>query len=252
MPSSHLAIEINNGAVRFSKLNGSFVLDKFEYAFKDQLDYRYKQQLDEFLAESGLKEMDFDDVSVAWSSKEATLVPANVFSETTKEAVFELCYGQDFDKNDIDHNRIFEMSVVNVFSLPTWLKSYFVIRFPRVVIQHEVTHLIRGIFAGSTFKLKTFVVLHNDFFYLSIVKENKLLFFSTFEYATIEDLIYYISFTLQQKNLALEDQEIVLCSGVGTQLILPELDEKLTKIVGKSVKITSDSMLITNFQKLCV
>lgn len=252
MTEKQLAIDIHNGAVRFTKLNGSFAIERFEYTFTDRQDYRYKQQLEEFLGQSGLRESDFDHCSIAWSGNQTTIVPANVFNESSKDAIFNLCFGSGHDTHEVDYNRIPEQGVVNIFSMPLWLKSFFVIRFPRVVIQHEGTHLLRGIFNGNTFRLKTTIALHDEFFTLVITRQNQLQFYSTFEYSTTDDVVYYLSFTLQQKEWMEEANEVILSNGAGCSCDVEELSEKLKKVLGEKVTVSGDEHLVANYQRLCV
>lgn len=252
MPKRHLAIEINTGAVRFVKLDGSFVVSKHEFSFLDKQDYRYKSQLSDFLEEAKLREIDFDECSIAWSAKQSTLIPTNVYNESEASSVFKLCFGEQFDKNEIDYNRVTDPQLVNVYWIPFWLKTFFVIKFPRVVIQHEATHLLRGIFKGSTFKPKAIAVFHEDFFSLLLVKENNLHFYSNFDYSSIEDVVYYISFTLQQKEWFNNPVEIVLNNGVGAKLDLVELEKNLLKVLAKNSTISVDENLLPKYQELCV
>ncbi len=252
MTEKQLAIDIHNGAVRFVKLNGSFVIDRYDYTFTDRQDYRYKQQLEEFLADSKLREIDFDNYSISWSGNQTTIVPANVFNESSKDAIFQLCFGKNGETSEIDYNRISEHGVVNVFSMPQWIKSFFVLRFPRIVVQHEGTHLLRGIFSGSTFKLKTILSLHDDFFTLVIVQQNQLQFYSTFEYSALDDIVYYLSFTLQQKEWHESSNEVVIAPGAGCAVDEQELTNAINKVLGIHASVSVDQDLIANYQRLCV
>lgn len=252
MPKKILAIEISTGAVRFSKLDGSFVVSKNEHVFTDKQDYRYNQQLTDFMTENQFKEIDFDECSVSWSGKQSTIVPTNVFNESSANTLFNLCFGDTYSNSEIDYNRVADPNVVNVHHLPFWVKSFFVMKFPRVVIQHEGTYLLRGIFKNATFKLKATLVIHEDYFQLIIVKENNLQFYSSFDFSSLEDIIYYLSFTLQQKEWTKVPIDIVLTNGAGGDVSLEELTEKLRKILGKEAKIVSEEYLLANYHELCV
>jgi len=252
MPKKLLAIEINTGAVRFVKLDGSFVVATNEFLFNDKQDYRYNQQLTEFIETLGYKEMDFDECSLSWSCPQSTLVPTNVYNESKASEIFKLCFGETYSSNEIEYNRIADPNVVNIHWLPFWLKSFFVVKFPRIVMQHEGTHLLRGIFKGTTFKSKAVVVLHQDFFSLILVKENNLHFYSNFEYATAEDIVYYVCFTLQQKEWMQNPIEILLNNGVGASIELNELSSKFQRTIGKDAKIAIDQHLLSKYQELCV
>lgn len=249
----HLSIELSDIAVRFSS-NNHGVVTKSEFVFKDKKDYRYKEQLEEFLIESGLKNQDFDEHTVSWSAFRSTLIPANIFGESKPESLFKLCYGSEIPANHIDYNRIPEQSLVNLYEIPLWVKSFFVVKYPRSIIQHEGSHLIRGIFAASSFKLKSTVIIYHNYFLLSIVKENKLQFYSMFDYQETDDIVYHLMFTLQQKEFLQENGTIQLCAGVGSTVSkIDELAEKLRSLPDlKNTSILVDNDFITNSQKLCV
>lgn len=249
----HLLIELSENAVRFAASTGD-ALEKHAFFFKDKKDYRYKEQLDEFLIESGLKQQDFDECSISWSSKRSTLIPTNIFSESKPETLFHLCFGAEVTLSDIDYNRIPEQGLVNLFEIPLWVKSFFVIRYPRSVIQHEGSHLIRGMFSEASFKQKCVLLIYNDYFLLGIVKENKLQFYSVFDYQTNEDIIYHLMFTLQQKDFLKDVGVIQLYTGVGSNdQNINELMQKLQSLADfKKATITVNNDFIINSQKQCV
>lgn len=249
----HLSIELSETAVRFSS-DSNGVVKKDGFFFKDKKDYRYKEQLEEFLIESGLKNQEFDEHTVSWATFRSTLVPANIFGESKPAKLFSLCYGTEISSSNIDYNRIPEHGLVNIYEIPLWVKSFFVIKFPRSIIQHEGTHLIRGIFSDSGFKLKSTILVYHDFFLLSIVKDNKLQFYSMFNYQISDDIVYHLIFTLQQKELLIEKETIQICPGIGsTKEIINELVDKLQSLQDlKNTTIKVDTDFITNSQKLCV
>jgi hypothetical protein len=249
----HLSIELSENAVRFSSIVND-TIKTYNYIFNDRKDYRYKEQLNEFLVESGLKELEYDEYVVSWSSFRSTLIPANVFGESKPAQLFKLCYGSDISTSEIDYNRIPEQGIVNLYEIPLWVKSFFVIKYPRSIIQHEGSHLIRGIFAEPSFKLRSTIIVYQNYFLLSIVKENKLHFYSMFEFQTSDDIVYHLMFTLQQKEFLQEGSAIQLYTGVGcSSELINDLSHKLKSLPdlkNNTVSILND--FITNSQKLCV
>lgn len=252
MSKNHLAIDINTSAVRFVKLTGGAVIQEKSFVFTDKQDYRYKQQLKDFWSQADWKESDFEDISLSWSERQTTLVPANVFNESDKDSIFLLSYGKNVRNEEIDYNRIAIQGVVNIFSLPLWVKSFFVIRFPRIVIQHEGTHLIRGIFSGPTFKLKSKLVIHEDHFLLATVKENNLKFYSSFDWSTIEDILYYYSFSIQQQAYDQQLNEVEITAGAGAEIDLEKLKLLLESVHGKNITVQISNHLVENYQQQCV
>jgi hypothetical protein len=249
----HIFIELSENTVRFF-VNSRDLIQTFEFTFTDKKDYRYKEQLDDFLEQAGLKLQDFEECTISWSSFRSTLIPSNIFSESNPEALFSLCYGKEIPLSHVDYNRIPEQGIVNLFEIPLWVKSFFVIRFPRSVIQHEGSHLIRGMFAEPSFKLKAQLLVYANYFVLAIVKENKLQFYSMFNYQENDDIVYNFMFSLQQKEYMGEISAIQVFPGVGSSNAnCEDLVQNLRSLSDlKKASITVNTDFILNSQKRCV
>ena len=251
---SQLAIEISEYAVRFARLMDSEVQSVDVFFFKDKTDIRYKEQLDDIVKEKGYRDEEFDEYSLSWCTSVSSLLPNNVYGEVSEESVINLGFKSDISHDSIDHNRIPELSVVNVFSIPMWVKSFFVIRFPRIVMQHEGSHLLHGLLSANAFSLQVVVVLHETTFNVTVTNENELRFYSYFEYENEEDVIYHLMYTLQQNNLLNRKGKLLMCAGVGAD------DQKLISLKLKMDKMKDlnqlknkiNSHLLLNFQSLCV
>lgn len=134
--------------------------------------------------------LDFDgEVSLALISDKVTLVPQNIFGETSAKDVFEFCFGTS--QEIVEHNRFFEQALVVVYEIEDWIKRFFVLRFPRITIQHEITHTLRGIFDKPSYEPKLHLVVNPAFFELILVSKSNIIFFNTFDYTCAEDLFYY-------------------------------------------------------------
>lgn len=251
---SQLAIEISENAVRFARLIDSEVQSVDVFYFKDKTDIRYKEQLEDIVKEKGYRDEEFDEYSLSWCTSVSSLLPNNVYGEVSEESVINLGFKSDISHDSIDHNRIPELSIVNVFSIPMWVKSFFVIRFPRIVMQHEGSHLLHGLLSANSFSLQVVVVLHENTFNITITNENELQFYSYFEYENEDDVIYHLMYTLQQNNLLNNKGKLLLCAGVGADdQKLISLKLKMDKMKDlKQLKNKINSHLLLNFQSLCV
>ncbi len=225
-----------------------------EENFTDRQEHRIKEQLRDFFDKTGLKLAHFDEHLVSWSAQKSTLIPSNVFSESTPDDLYRLCFGKPLDSGTIDYNRIPEHGIVNLFYLPSWVKSFFVLNFPRSIIQHEGTHLLRGILSHQAFRLKANLLIYPGYFLLTLVKENKLLFYSQFDQNSPEDIVYHTLFVLQQKELMEEQLRIEICNGVGIDYgTCNEVILNLNKIASlQATEISYSDELIQKSILLCV
>ena len=248
-----LSIELSDHSIRTIFLEND--LQKVvEESFTDRQEHRIKEQLREFFDKTGLKLAHFDEHLVSWSVQKSTLIPSNVFSESTPDDLYRLCFGKPSESGTIDYNRIPEHGIVNLFQLPSWVKSFFVLNFPRSIIQHEGSHLLRGILAQNAFRLKASLIIYPGYFLLTLVKENKLLFYSQFDQQSPEDIIYHTFFVLQQKELMDEQIRVEVCNGVGVdRSICDEVIVNMNKISSlKTSELSYSGELIQKSILLCV
>ena len=115
---SQLAIEISENAVRFARLLDTEVQSVDVFFFKDKTDVRYKEQLDDIVKDKGYRNEEFDDYSLSWCSSFSSLLPNNVYSEVNEEDVISLAFKDKIPHDSIDHNRIPELSIVNIHQTP--------------------------------------------------------------------------------------------------------------------------------------
>lgn len=225
----HLAIQVAVDGLHCVVLKDGVPSKGSSFSFNSLDETAVKDQITKEFESSRYFSTDFDEVSLSWFSPKTTLIPNAIFSESTPQALFELC----FDKTElsVDYNRISELSIVNVYEIPEWIKRFFVIKFPRIAVQHEGSILLRQVMKENTFKLKLTLVVYSTSFLLMISKHNELIFYSTFDYQSVDDILYHTSFVLQQKELISETGHIDLVRGVGVnEDVLAQFQEKIQPI----------------------
>jgi len=254
MSSKHLGINLSESHVTFTILSGSVTHFNHSEAYQGKSDQDRKDAVRKILDQHHQLSGEFDNVTLAWSHAQSSLVPAAVFSETTPKEIFKLCFGSAADTSNVDHNRIFELSVVNVYAIPDWVKSLFVMKYPQIIMQHAGTHQIRKVLHADAFYTKATIVLNADYFRLTLVKHNKLEFYSSFDFQTAEDVIYHLNFVLQQKELLEEKGMIEIGSNGSVDAKMAEdIISGLEKIQHlKNMKKSYDDAYLTKSQLLCV
>ncbi|GAB5418743.1 MAG: hypothetical protein Crog4KO_05000 [Crocinitomicaceae bacterium] len=254
MSQKHLGINLSETHVEFTILAGDVKLFHHAASYQGKSEQDRKEVVRKLLDAHTQLSGDFENVTLAWCHSQSSLVPAAVFSESTPKDIFKLCFGNDVDLSSIDHNRIFELSVVNVYAIPNWVKSLFVIKYPQIIMQHAGTHQIRQALHSDAFYTKATLVLNRDYFRLTLVKHNKLEFYSSFEYQSAEDVIYNLNFVLQQKELLNEKGliEVGTNGDLDNDLVVATIDGlKKIQHLNKMKTEVADSYL-TKSQLLCV
>ena len=253
MKAAHLAIQMSEHAIHFVSLKNDVVLHESSVSFEKGTKSQKEVLNNHFLVTNFLN-TDFDEITLSWSFKQTTLVPNSIFSDSSPNEIFELCYGKDSIKYDIDYNRIYELSLINIYEIPIWIKYYFVIKFPKIIIQHEGSCIIRKNLTENNLNLNSTVILHQGYFQLTIVKNNNLEFYSSFDYQNHEDVIYHLMFVLQQKEMTNENGTLKLIIGPGIdRLILDKLKKDIARISDlQMLKVNYPEYYIAKSQLLCV
>lgn len=179
-------------------------------SFTSKTDHYYKEQLQALIEKNQLQAIDFDEHILMWYSPISSLIPMSLLENSTPKEILEYNFSEDILPNEVDYNRISELSIVNTYTVPLWVKSFFVIRFPRIVIQHFGTGLIRGIFNASSFKPTVHLFLTPLSALLIYVKHNELMTYNSFEYTDENDLIYYTLNILNQTKTLADNGAIIL------------------------------------------
>jgi hypothetical protein len=211
-----------------------------------------KEELSQFVAGLNLN-ADYKEYSLAWCSPNSALLPTAVFSESTPEKLAHLVFGDAIEKNNLDFNRISELSIVNVYEIPLWIKSFFIIKFPQILIQHEQTLNLRALFQGSVFKLKIVVSVFDDYFSLNIIYKSELIFANSYGYTSMEDIVYYTQFAVKSKNIQENKAELLgITSSPESEVLFKEFSSAMTKIQASSMSLDISSKSHFQQQTLCV
>jgi hypothetical protein len=183
-----------------------------------------REEATEFLRNKGLNEFE-GEVSLAYVGARSTLVPQMIYGETNAKEVFELSFGQS--EKIIEHTRFFEQALVNVYEIDEWIKRFFVIRFPRINIQHETTHILRGIFEKNTFQPTIHLSVNASHFSLFAVSKNQINFFNTFEFTNAVDLLYYTMHTVNNLDYASKEWSLNWHSDDSENVIFLDFTEQI-------------------------
>jgi hypothetical protein len=224
-----------------------------KYSFSNKTDYYYKEQLQLLIEKHQLNAPSFEEHIVMWYSPVSSLVPMNMLNDLVPKELLKYSFSENKIKHDVNFNRISELSIVHVFEIPTWLKSFFVLRFPRAIIQHFGTGIIRGIFNTSSFKPTIHLFLTTEFSLMLFVKHNELVFYNSFEYTNENDLVYYALHVLTQNKALSDAGNMVVHPLSSTEIDEKQIVEKWNDIREASqFKISTEPTQTLKFLATCV
>lgn len=248
--NKHLAITLSSKSVHYSVLKDEIVVNNDQLILEE--DNLTKERLDEFHQNSFVSKDEFDEVSLAFVASDSTIVPEFVFNDSEADEIYKLCFASPKEKNEIDYNRISEESVVNIYSIPLWVKSFFILKYPRIVIQHAGSHMIKGALKKNAFNLKVSMNIFENCFSILITKHMKIEYYSFFDFMNAEDIIYHLTFTLNQKEMT-NEKGVIEISNYSNQKYPEQLNNFISKLSELSkFKVEEVNHSLEKSQLLCV
>ncbi|MBD3636377.1 MAG: DUF3822 family protein [Crocinitomicaceae bacterium] len=193
---------------------------------------------------------DYGAIVATGGGKRNTIIPVDLFNYSKADDIFRLNFSKPID--NLDYNRIPELGIVNIYEMPLWIKSLFVIKFPRVKLVHPVTVILKGVFDRDAWRQKIHLYFEGDSFYLLITNKNKLEYFNRFDFTNLADMVYHILFVLEQKEIDQNSADVLLY-GVTNEW---DLKEEFQTFFKQPVQISDEEELSDKFilakQLLCV
>lgn len=248
--NKHLTITLTPSSVYYQVLSGDSIINEAIQHFES--DELSKDQLSDFHNAVDFLSNSFDEVSLAYVGTDSTIVPGFVFNESSAEDIYSLCFSNTVDKGNIDYNRISEENIVNVYSIPLWVKSFYIQKYPRIIIQHAGSHLLKSTLNANAFNLKVNLNVFNKSFVFIITKHNKIEYYSMFDYLAAEDIIYHLTFTLNQKEF-IGEKGLIEFSNLTESMKSEEFTGLLSKIKDlDTFKVEESKDYIAKSQRLCV
>ncbi|MBI3133357.1 MAG: DUF3822 family protein [Bacteroidetes bacterium] len=205
--------------------------------------------LDKILSDDFFKP-EFADFVLTAGAIRNTLIPTGIFNVSKPAEIFKLNYTEPVD--NLDYNRIPELDIVNIYELPLWVKSAFVIKFPRVKILHRSSVLLKGIFDQPTFSPKAHLFIEESSFYLFMTEKNKLQYFNRFDYKSLADIVYHVLFVAEQKGIQQENLNLQLYGIPATWGPLNEFRSFFKNTPNLSDEIEKGEYFMLAKQLLCV
>lgn len=210
MSNTQLAIHISRTSVHVAEVlrSNQNIIQEFHFELLESTPGGYRNKLKSIFDSLTTLQDEYLEYTMAWSTPKHTLIPLSVYNESSSKSIFQLMFGEGTDENMIDFNRLMELNMVNVFEIPDWVKSFFIIRFPQIVFKHEHAITLRALFQMGTFKKKVTLSFNDEYVNILIIQKNELIFSNVFEYQTAEDVLYHLLFVMEQQGFTHDEGEL--------------------------------------------
>ena len=247
-----LILEITQQNIAAFQLAGNEIQLLEKAACTKRTDAGYKEVLTQVIEKIGNLDR-FENFSCSYFGQEFCLVPNSLFAASDPETLLQYSVHKNISKSDVDYNRLPEWSSVIVYRLPMWVKSVLILKAPRIVIQHELSHVLRYLTTASLIPLRSHLVIHEEQFSLVVRKEGNIVHTSIQEYQNEDDIVYHLATVFTQLQIETKNELFVHGTGDAVENIQQKLETQLKRIkLFEPVKIEIQTSNHLQFQTLCV
>jgi hypothetical protein len=247
-----LVLEITQQSIAAFQLSGSEILLLEKANCTKRTDAGYKEVLTQVMEKVGSLDR-FENFSCSYFAQEFCLVPNSLFAASSPETLLQYTIHKSISKSDVDYNRLPEWSSVIIYQLPMWVKSVLIMKAPRIVIQHEIAHLLRHLTTGSLIPLRSHLVIHEEQFSLVVRKDGNIVHTSIQEYQSEEDIVYHLATVFTQLKIDSKNELFIHGTGESVEHIQKRLETHLKKInLFEQSKVELQPSNHLQYQTLCV
>lgn len=192
----------------------------------------------------------FDSVLCIYQNELSTLVPNSLFNEN--HLADYLKFNAKILKTDfIDFDSISINDSVNIYVPLVNVNNYLFDTYGSFVYKHSSTIFIESVLQNSSKHQDTEIYINVGYLYFEMIaaKNQELIFYNTFEYATKEDFIYYILFSIEQLKLDPESVKIHFSGQIDKDDDIFNMVYKYVRFVDFLAPICSYQFNITNQPK---
>lgn len=247
-----LIIEITQQSIAAFQLIGSEIQLLEKANCTKRTDVGYKEVLTQVIEKIGNLDR-FENFSCSYFAQEFCLVPNSLFSASTPETLLQYTVHKPISKSDVDYNRLPDWSSVIIYQLPMWVKSVLILKAPRIVIQHEIAHILRHLTTGSLIPLRSHLVIHEEQFSFVVRKDGNIAHTSIQEYQSEDDIVYHLATVFTQLKIESKNELFIHGTGEQVESIQKRLETQLKKInLFEHSKIEIQVSNHLQYQTLCV
>jgi hypothetical protein len=204
-----LIFEITSSRISAFQWDGTSLLALESLTCPNKTDFGYKETFLQ-LIDALPSDVAYENFSCSYASTNFTLVPSPLFATNKLDKLLQFTQSELIPKGETDYNRLLEWNAVAVYQLPLWIKSVLIVKYPRIVIQHELTHVLRGLQGGAINSTKIEIVLQEAIFLIVIRKGGAIVHATAHVYQAIEDVLFQTLTCIQK--LAISDKTVLTLS----------------------------------------
>lgn len=172
-------------------------------------------EIETVISEAEALQPKFSEVTVIFTNKIYTVVPASLFDES-KASEYLKFNSKILSSDFIAHDIIDSYDMVVVYVPFVNINNYFFDLFGSFQYYHGASLFIKNVLDTEKHSILPKIYLHiqSEQFDCIVVKNGDLQLCNTYSFKTPEDLVYYVLFCLEQLNLNPDTVALLLCGDI--------------------------------------
>ena len=180
------------------------------------------------IVEDELLHLKYKKIYIVPCYKEKTLVPAHIFNKNYISDIYRICLPTE--KNDtILYRKIKVMEAYLVEALPRSFVTFLTSRYQSLCIVNSAYPFIVDSLSNTLLNSNhLFIDIQDKYFDLLLTQSNEVVMFNSFNYSSLQDLVYYILNCLKQCNINKENLQTTISGNLAN-------DSQLSRAIGKYI-----------------
>lgn len=193
----HLSLQVNLKGFSFSVLNRT--RNRFialgHYVFTRVQSYKVLlEELNYIFSQSEVLRNDYQHIKLIFATPKFTFIPSAFYSPEAEKEMFS--FNHELSRNEeLLRNYVYGNSSYVVYSMPSFIKEWFLAKFSQIKIYHQSCPMIEELILKNKLhdnSQRIYINVYAGFYDLSYIKDGELQLHNTFSYNTPTDWIYFL------------------------------------------------------------
>lgn len=145
-------------------------------------------------------------------NRDFVFIPYEHYNEEAAINYLTLNAQFDQDKHQLHQIKHYELDAVCYFPVNTTLEDWLNEQYKNIAIQHAHINscFIQGLLANEYEELS--ISIHPELFSIGLLQNRKIKFINTFPYSSIDDILYFVLFVMDELGLSAETTSVTVWS----------------------------------------
>ncbi len=199
-------------------------------------DHIFKNTLNELFQINKTFQLKYNAVKIAFGDCKSTFIPLSLYDETKTKTYLSFNY-KIKDDYTVRTDNILSLNAKNIYAVPKEVLSLIGKYFSRANIYHSATPLIEAILYQNQYTngKQVFAHVQPSYVEIAVINNNKVIFYNSFQYRTVEDFTYFIMYVYEQLGLNSENISLTFLGEIYSESALLEAIYQYVRNIGFSI-----------------